>query len=214
MIGVAFGWAILASLRWLFTGKAAGDVWTPDAFSDDVLYGIVFQELLLAPVAACILYVRGWRVKDFPIGASAAMTALGFGMAIATSLADSIISTIAGSLSPVAQAGREAWDAYRPSTPLGMTAVLTLSLVNPIFEEVFVCAYVIEALRKRFGETTAINVSVVIRSSYHLYQGIGALPFHFVYGLMQAYVYVRVGRLWPLIVSHALLDFLALASLL
>jgi membrane protease YdiL (CAAX protease family) len=83
--------------------------------------------------------------------------------------------------------------------------------VNPVFEEVFVAGYVIEALRQRFGVTTAINVSVVIRASYHLYQGVPVFPFHAAYGLLQGYAYVRYGRLWPLIVSHALLDFFAFA---
>lgn len=55
-----------------------------------------------------------------------------------------------------------------------------------------------------------MNVSVLIRVLYHLYQGLDAFPFHAMYGLIQAYVFVRTGRLWPLIVSHALLDLYAL----
>src|SRR5712691_10562482 len=98
---------------------------------------------------------------------------------------------------------------YRPSRPPNLIAIYLLSVVNPVFEEVFVCGYVIPALSPRFGPTAAVNVSAIIRGSYHLYQGIAMAPFHFSYGLIQAYVFVRFGKLWPLIVSHALLDFVA-----
>ncbi|WP_258078145.1 CPBP family intramembrane glutamic endopeptidase [Xanthomonas axonopodis pv. vasculorum] len=54
--------------------------------------------------------------------------------------------------------------------------LLAISLINPIFEEVFVCGYVIGALESRHGRAFAVNVSVAIRTSYHLYQGpIGAI---------------------------------------
>ena len=75
------------------------------------------------------------------------------------------------------------------------------------------CAYVIKALSARFGATAALNISVAIRASYHLYQGVIMLPWHCVYGLVQAHVYVRYGRLWPLLVSHAVLDFAAMMVL-
>lgn len=53
---------------------------------------------------------------------------------------------------------------------------------------------------------------VVTRGSvlHHLYQGLAAFPFHTMYGLLRGYVIARYRKLWPLIVSHALLDFYAL----
>jgi membrane protease YdiL (CAAX protease family) len=90
------------------------------------------------------------------------------------------------------------------------TAV-AVSVINPVFEEVFVCAYVITALKDRVGVTTAVNVSAGIRVFYHLYQGavgvVGVAPL----ALLFAYGFARTGRLWPLIVAHALTDFTALA---
>jgi hypothetical protein len=60
---------------------------------------------------------------------------------------------------------------------------------------------------KSAGSTTAgVNVSVAIRLLYHLYQGgigvIGIIPF----GLIFAWWYARIGRLWPLFVAHGLTD--------
>jgi uncharacterized protein len=90
--------------------------------------------------------------------------------------------------------------------------VVMASTVNPVFEEVLVCGYVITALKGRVGTTTAVNVSADIRVFYHLYQGavgvVGIAPL----ALLFAYGYARTGRLWPLIVAHALTDFWALAA--
>jgi len=45
------------------------------------------------------------------------------------------------------------------------------SIVNPIFEEVLVCGYVIRALEHTRSIAFAVKASVAIRVSYHLYQG-------------------------------------------
>jgi len=71
---------------------------------------------------------------------------------------------------------------------------------------VFVAGYVIAALKDVRGTTFAINVSVVIRLVYHLYQGISGVLSIIPMGLIFGYWFARKGRLWPLIAAHALLD--------
>jgi membrane protease YdiL (CAAX protease family) len=94
--------------------------------------------------------------------------------------------------------------------PFDWPTLITASVINPVFEEVFVCGYVITALKERFGTTTAINVSAGIRVGYHFYQGaigvLGITPMALLFG----YWFARTGRLWPLIVAHALQDFTGL----
>jgi membrane protease YdiL (CAAX protease family) len=209
VIGTAFGWSILFSVYALILGKTVGESASQQAFGNAHLLGVVLQEALLAPVPLAILYARGWRVSDFRLGVSISATVLGLAVYAAAFVANWLINLLLQAAFPVAESALEALAAYRPSAGPALATVLLVSLVNPVFEEVFVCAYVVEALRPRFGLTAAINASVVIRASYHLYQGIPAFPFHCAYGLLQAYVYARFGRLWPLIVSHALLDFAA-----
>ena len=96
--------------------------------------------------------------------------------------------------------------------PFDWPTMITASVVNPVFEEVFVCGYVITALKERFGTTTAINVSAGIRVFYHFYQGalgvLGITPMALLFG----YWFVRTGRLWPLIVAHALQDLTGLVA--
>jgi membrane protease YdiL (CAAX protease family) len=75
---------------------------------------------------------------------------------------------------------------------------------------VFLCGYVIAALRERIGVTAAINVSAGVRVFCHFYQGalgvLGIVPI----ALLFAYWYARSGRLWSLVVAHAILDITAL----
>jgi membrane protease YdiL (CAAX protease family) len=96
------------------------------------------------------------------------------------------------------------------SSDLRVRTVVILSLVNPVFEEVFVCGYLINALKKERSLVFAINVSVAIRLAYHLYQGPMVVLSIVPMGLIFGYWFARTGRLWPLVTAHALLDFFAL----
>ena len=80
------------------------------------------------------------------------------------------------------------------------------------FEELFVCGYLISALKEKRGFAMAVNASAALRISYHLYQGtIGVLTI-VPMGLIFAYWYARTGRLWPLIVAHATMNLIALMA--
>lgn len=210
IVGIAFGMSILGSVMSLLNGTTVSEDVTQQAFGTAWLYRVVYSELACAPFLAGILYAGGWRLRDFPCQINRYTTLLGllaFGLAwTANSVSDALVTNIFQSL----QAEVDALSSYRPAARTSLIAVYLVSLVNPVFEEVLVCGYVIPAIARRYGETAAINVSVVIRASYHLYQGVAMLPFHVAYGLMQAYMYVRFRNLWPLIVSHALLDFFGL----
>lgn len=211
VIVTAFGTFILTSLLALAFGRAQEEAGPLSFFTSNQLYGIVIYELSLAPVVISILYLRGWRLADFPMGVSRAVTMLGVSIAIVTIAGDWAITLVLKTLFQNIDSALSAYDSYVPLGGPSFLSVVTLSVVNPVYEEVFVCGYVIAALRERFGVTTAVNTSVAIRVMYHLYQGLAAFPFHAMYGLIQAYVFARYGKLWPLIVSHAILDFYALA---
>ena len=90
--------------------------------------------------------------------------------------------------------------------------MLFAAIVKALFEEILVCGYVIQSLRGRFGVALAVNASIAIRMSFHLYQGPGAFLSFAVFGLIFSLFYIRTGRLWPLIVAHALLAAIELAQ--
>jgi membrane protease YdiL (CAAX protease family) len=101
---------------------------------------------------------------------------------------------------------------------LSWTTVIVASVINPFYEEIFVCGYVISVLAEpragaaqAVGLATAVNVSALIRLSYHLYQGVAGVLAVVPLGLLFALWFARTRQLWPLIVAHAILDFVALA---
>lgn len=214
VIAIAFGWPMLGSVLSLVYAGTVPESAGGEAFTDSHLVGLIRFELVTFPIVATMLYARGWRAADFPFTISKGATLIGvFCYALAWLSYHVIESGLASVFSSV-QSGLEAFDEYQPHHPPSLIAIYLVSVINPVFEEVIVCGYVIPALSKRFGETAAVNASVVIRGTYHLYQGVAVLPFHLAYGLMQAYLYTRLRNLWPLVVSHALLDFVALVLLI
>jgi membrane protease YdiL (CAAX protease family) len=195
----------------LLYGKTVDEGATQDTFGDTHLYGLLVLELLTIPAVATILHLRGWRLKDFPLAIGKAATALGVLAYAAAWLMGWLFSAVLWDVFSSMRPAMETAAAYAPAHPPSLVAVYLVSIVNPVFEEAIVCGYVLPALSARFGQTAAINASVVIRASYHLYQGVANLPFHVGYGLLQAYLYIRFRNLWPLIVNHALADFVPLA---
>ena len=98
-----------------------------------------------------------------------------------------------------------------PGIPL-LTAA-SVVFVNPVFEEVFVAGYTMTVLKDTRGKSFAFNASVAIRLLYHLYQGVLGVITIIPFGLILAFWYMRTGKLWPLIVAHAVLDAVGLIQL-
>lgn len=81
---------------------------------------------------------------------------------------------------------------------------------NSAAEEVLVVAYLISRLRALgWSENKSLLASALLRGSYHLYQGIGGGLGNLVMGLVFGRYWQRTGRLWPLLLAHALIDTIA-----
>lgn len=91
------------------------------------------------------------------------------------------------------------------------SVALTLSAAaNAFAEEVVVVALVLTRLRQLgVGENASLLLSAVLRGSYHLYQGLGGFVGNLVMGLVFGRVWQHTNRLWPLVLAHFLLDFVA-----
>ncbi len=75
---MAFGSPILVSVTSFFYGLTAQDVGTGrEAFGNAHLLSVIHFELLTVPVVGAVLYVRGWRPKDFPVEITRLTTLLG-----------------------------------------------------------------------------------------------------------------------------------------
>lgn len=106
--------------------------------------------------------------------------------------------------------------AHAPRAIFGGFSIFAVpySLVNPLFEELIVRAYLMTEIRYLTGSAAlAVFVSVAVQFSYHLYYGWWiALSIAFQL-LVLALYYARWRRALPLIVAHEIFDLYGLVRL-
>ncbi|HEX4295398.1 MAG TPA: CPBP family intramembrane glutamic endopeptidase [Rhizomicrobium sp.] len=203
---IAFGYiALLSVLDGIFPRPGAHH-------STGSLALLVVYELFLIAVIAAFLGVRGWTLEKIGLVPSLTDSWIGVLLYIAAQLAWFFVWNLTAALAPDIARHIAAVSTGLVTHGLSMIAVGAVSIVNPIFEETFEVGYVIAALRGRVSPVVCVNVSVALRLVCHLYQGTLGVLSVIPVGLIFAYWYVRTGRLWPLIVAHALLDFISLAA--
>jgi len=200
---VAFGYFVVISVLAAF-GRypQAGEL------TDRHLISLLIYELVLLTLLLSFLRLRGWTTDRFGIRIGAVETLTGFALAGGDYLAYALVVYTVYAVWP--RAAYAITSPHISSPGVSLATVIAVSIINPVFEEVFVCGYVIAALGKSRDPWVGVHVSVAIRLLYHVYQGaiaaIGVVPF----GLIMAFWYRRTGRLWPVIVAHAVTDFAAL----
>lgn len=84
------------------------------------------------------------------------------------------------------------------------------SIGNAVAEEIVVVGFLMTRLRQLgWTPARAIGASALLRGSYHLYQGVGGGVGNVIMGVVFGYVQHRFGKLWALIIAHALIDSVA-----
>jgi membrane protease YdiL (CAAX protease family) len=205
VIGLAFGLPIVTSILALFAGA-------PTAESLGPLGHLLKSELIVTVILIAVLRRGGWRLRDFNLLPSWRTTLLGAVLAITVISALWLLANLAQPF-----LGSAIGNALRlPTTSeiegASLLLMLGVSIIDPLYEEMLVCGYVIEALRGRYGKLFAINVSVALRVAYHAHQGPFALLQFAALGLLFAYCYTRWRNLWPMAVAHGLVDFVGIAG--
>ncbi|NEW38296.1 CPBP family intramembrane metalloprotease [Nocardia cyriacigeorgica] len=91
-----------------------------------------------------------------------------------------------------------------------LPALILSACANSAAEEIIVVAYLITRLRALgWSDNRSLLASALLRGSYHLYQGLGGGLGNIVMGLVFGRYWQRTGRLWPLVIAHALIDAVA-----
>lgn len=81
--------------------------------------------------------------------------------------------------------------------------LLASAAVAGFVEEIIVVGYLMTRLRElRWGVTAIIVTSALLRGTYHLYQGWPMALGNVAMGVVFAVVYLRTGRVGPLIIAH------------
>jgi membrane protease YdiL (CAAX protease family) len=200
---IAFGLPVLGSLHaLLFPERSAPPITSPH------LLRLLASELVIGALIAYLLKMRGWTLSRLGLRPSWGDPAWGLLLVAASYLAYyAVWIAVANLWSGFARAVA---DTHLVARGIPLPTSVAVSIVNPVFEEVFVCGYVISALKERMGTMAAINVSMGIRLVCHLYQGPVGVVSIVPIGLVYAFYFARTGRLWPVILAHAVEDLLGL----
>jgi membrane protease YdiL (CAAX protease family) len=92
------------------------------------------------------------------------------------------------------------------SIHLGWWSLILAMTLNAFYEEIAFMGYAFNQFAAKRGTTFALVVTVLLRMSFHSYQG----PFH-VLGIgavffLTSLAYCRTRNLWPLILAHIIVD--------
>jgi membrane protease YdiL (CAAX protease family) len=205
-----FGYFTFTSLVWFLYILSAPPNFSLPAPSDSNLFSIGGYEIIALLLIAKFLSLRGWSLRDLNLQVSWKLTGAGILLALVYYL---IYYFLWIAVNAMAGPFNHLWaEPTSSNAGLSLTAIIISSIINPLFEESLVIGYILKSQTARKGVWYAINISILIRLIYHLYQGplvvIGIVPL----GWLFAYVYARWNRLWPIVVAHGLLDFIALSA--
>ncbi|MEO8379072.1 MAG: CPBP family intramembrane glutamic endopeptidase [Acidobacteriota bacterium] len=161
-------------------------------------------EIVCGTLAGLLLRARGWTPAKLGLRVSMPQTIAGMLLLIGTNL------FIAGFYELVQVAtGTDPGGATTPVTHMTWPVLIALTLINPLYDELFVVAYNIQASQNS-GAAFAITLSAAIRFLCHLDQGPIAAVTILPLGIIFALVYWRWRLVWPLVVAHGVMDFLGL----
>jgi uncharacterized protein len=181
------------------------------AFNNEILVSNLIYELFVLLWLSVFMKVRGWTLERLGFSMSLRDTAIGLLLAIVVFCSIWLIEQTLGSAAPAMLESALRFD--KVSGELDVWAVIMASVVDAVFEELFVCAYVISALKEKRGAPFALNVSIALRVGCHIYQGVYGVLIGGAWGLVFGFWYLKSGRIWPLLVAHAALLFTELLML-
>jgi membrane protease YdiL (CAAX protease family) len=194
----SIGLSLLSNLQVLLDPEIAAKA---PGIGNDLLYANVFYELFVLVWLGAFMRARGWTLERLGFSFGLRDTAIGILLAIIVFCAVWFIEQVMGSAAPAMLADAQRFD--KLSGTLDFQAIILASLVDSVFEELFVCAYVISALKEKRGPVFALNVSIALRVGCHVYQGVYGVLIGGALGLVFGYWYLKSGRIWPLFVAHA-----------
>ena len=204
----SLGLSLLSNLQ-VVLDPAIADRLPP--FTNETLVSNVVYELFVLVWLGAFMRARGWTLERFGFAVTMRDTSIGVLLAIIVFCAVWLIDQALGSAAPAMLESARRFD--KVSGELDLWTILLSSAVDSVFEELFVCAYVISALKEKRRDAFALNVSILLRVGCHVYQGVYGVLIGGALGLVFGYWYLKSGRIWPLLVAHAGLQVVELLML-
>jgi len=204
----ALGLTLLSNLQLVLDPALADQL---PAFNNEILVSNLVYELFVLVWLGAFMKLRGWTLERLGFSISLRDTSIGVFLAIIVFCSVWFIEQALGSTAPAMLESARRFD--KISGELDVWAMLMASVVDAVFEELFVCAYVISALKEKRRASFALNVSIALRVGCHIYQGVYGVLIGGLWGVVFGYWYLKSGRIWPLLVAHAVLLFIELVML-
>jgi membrane protease YdiL (CAAX protease family) len=177
--------------------------------SDARLVRTLLLEALLAVAWIPILRRRGWSPSSVSVPLEVADLARGAGVFVLSYLAYSLAFTLVMLVFPTVP------DVVRSMEVGGAPSwwvVAMVSLLNPVAEEFLYLGFITNLVRSD-GLQAALLAGLLARTAVHVYQGPVGLVSAIATGLVFGIYYLRSDRIWPVVVAHGILDFIALGRL-
>jgi membrane protease YdiL (CAAX protease family) len=236
---LAFGWTLPGTLRAVMAPSVVARGPMPP-ISDARVWDTIIFEMITFGLLIPFLRARGWTLARLGFRFSLRGMLQGVTLAIAAYSLYLAFVILAVNLRP--DVARALASTHLVSSGISWTTILAACAINPFYEEIFVCGYVVSVLSEqrrdasvgvvalptdgelrstgaasrisapRVSLSTAVSTSAFIRLSYHLYQGVAGVLSVTPLGLLFGWWFARRRQLWPLIVAHAVLDFVGLAA--
>jgi uncharacterized protein len=200
----AFGLALLSTVAYLASDQPVA------AITETELQSLLIYESATFLILGGFLYLRGWTFKRIGLIPKFMDPVIGIGLAVGVYVVFEALWWLASAahLQPSYLNGASSVVAGQFALP----TVIAASVVNALFEEVFVCGYLISIAKEHGHLAVGVNASVAIRLAYHLYEGGAGVIMVIPVGLIFALWFSRTGRLWPVVIAHAAIDIAALTS--
>jgi membrane protease YdiL (CAAX protease family) len=190
---LCFGLFIVSSL------SAVGAGFPDDPFTDSALVGIIVTELVLGGVAVAFLALRGYDVASLWPMPTLRGSLAGVGLFFGVWLVGGVLTW------PLHYGPEQPIDKMVHDAVLSLPLLIAMAMVNGAFEEIFLLGALLRGLR-HFGVSVALGVPLLVRVSYHLYQGPVGVIWVLGAGLAFSLYYLRHGKLWPVMFAHTLWD--------
>lgn len=207
---VCFGSSLITSFHFV----TAGDATAYPQKGVDWGY-LILQEVMGLLLLGYVLWRRRMTFRDLGLSWSPGQPITGVFLAAAAYLSYAVGYTLIhlahqASYHAVAQAGTSARQIFGHPSLLS----IPLMILNPLFEELIVRAYLMKEIRALTGSwLLAGAVSVAVQTAYHLYYGwVTALSLGFQF-LVYSIYYAKKQRATPIVVAHAIMDVWAMSQL-
>jgi hypothetical protein len=158
VLTLAFGWTLPSTLRALLAPVTITHRTTPP-ISDIGVWGVILQELIILALLVPFLRARGWTFARLGIQPSLKGCLQGFLLAVTAYALYFVLAELVMSLWPAVASAL--YHTHLVRGGFSWTTIAVGSTINPFYEEVFVCGYLITVLTEQHPGAVVAPVSVV-----------------------------------------------------